>query len=157
MGPLDSIRFSCTPTIAANLETHDLRFCKCHLRFCRTFPKGGYMRPTRIKLGAHTIPVVWHKELIDCEEDNRTIYDLPAEGYNGMAVLIGPRELHVSEQSYDPQETLLHEVLHYAYRNHGFNRMFSREQEELVVQGLAQSVIEVLRRNKGLAGWLTDA
>ena len=112
-------------------------------------------RPKRIKLGAHVIPVKYHKAYLTCDEAGDGVVEITEDGDIGMMTLANAWTIHVSEHSADHGITMLHECFHAIMRTTGTNRLLdSREAEECIVAGFSQAVVELLRRNPGLAEYL---
>jgi hypothetical protein len=111
-------------------------------------------RPKRIKLGAHTIPVKWHTAFLDYDDACQVIEN-EGDGDFGAMKLADEWVIHVSEHSYDMPITLMHECLHAVMRTTGAYRLLdSREVEEAIASGFSQAIVELLRRNPGLADYL---
>jgi hypothetical protein len=112
-------------------------------------------RPTSLKLGAYTIPIKYHNGYVQCTDDNVTVIEDMSDGDFGMLILSDKWKIHASNRSNDLPVTILHEAIHAMTRTTGVYRLFdNREVEETVVSGLSQAIVELLRRNKGLADYL---
>jgi len=112
--------------------------------------------PKRLHLGAHVIPIRWHHHYLACDEDNAIVTDCIDDGDLGMMTLTDAWIIHISERSPDQPITVLHEALHAAMRTTGGYRLLDgREDEEAIVTGFSEAVVELLRRNPGLSEYLT--
>lgn len=117
------------------------------------------MGPKRLKFSYHTIPVIWHDECFDYNNDLETVTEC-VDGDNGVLILKNGYRIHVARNSAaSAQETLLHEVMHAIVRSAGLHRgvLSDRGDEEQVVTALAAGVIEVLCRNRGMGEFLEGA
>ena len=114
------------------------------------------MRPKRLRLGTHVIPVSYHVHCIDTD-DNETVIgfeDGDEKGNYGLAFSARGYRIAVSERAPDVPTVLLHEAFHEALRMRGGARLVDDDIEECLVQQLAEATVELLRRNKGLAEFL---